>query len=731
MASCKPTPSTFPPTDSHWLSPHRSGFLESLAAQGYAERTVKSFRRMVDRLCAEAEARGLGPDTLDADVVGELAGACPRTGTSHMERELAMATRRFTDRLVRAGAIAAAPPTQPPPGSPEQLCAELDHWLRDHLGMFGNRLRAHRKVLRRVIEFCCTATGTAEDLAAVTPEAVFAFLDGCAGRAGWRLPHVRTILRFPFWSGRIPRDLSDAVAGPAGGHPTACPAISKPASSGSCSKPSAATARSICATTRCSCRWRAWVCGRRKWSGYGSTTSTGARAVCSFAARAGSSTACRSPRMSAKPSSPGCAAGARGTRAICSCAYARRTHRSHRPGPSAARFAKRTGGPVSSRPEARRGPMRCGTASPWRCWTGGPRSGRSAMSSATAPPGRRRRMQGTTTGRCVRWPARGRCREGADDPGRRTRGTVPRPAGGLRDRPVGQRGSGTEEVRRLRGGRGGRACDHGAVPALEGPAARRGEPANLVLSAQPCAHLRPLAAEPGAGNGGAAAGPDPGKPETAAAVHPHGRRGGRHRRRGGAAAVEPRPARSRVRDPVRPAGGHRTSDRRGPGARRRGRGHQRSRAACPTCQEQREPDGSDHPVHRRTPGVLPVAAGSDPARTRHPGVLPGRAWAANQEGFGGTRLRPRRPGDRPAGAAAVRPSRHGSPPARPAPHHGGPHARRLVPVRPRSGPRDVQAEHMARTRQSRRDVLVPRGGPRATPSGHRAGRARDRDREAS
>ena len=223
MASCKPTPSTFPPTDSHWLSPHRSGFLESLAAQGYAERTVKSFRRMVDRLCAEAEARGLGPDTLDADVMGELAGACPRTGTSHMERELAMATRRFTDRLVRAGAIAAAPPTQPPPGSPEQLCAELDHWLRDHLGMFGNRLRAHRKVLRRVIEFCCTATGTAEDLAAVTPEAVFAFLDGCAGRAGWRLPHVRTILRFLFWSGRIPRHLSDAVAGPAGGRPDGLP----------------------------------------------------------------------------------------------------------------------------------------------------------------------------------------------------------------------------------------------------------------------------------------------------------------------------------------------------------------------------------------------------------------------------------------------------------------------------------------------------------------------------
>ena len=107
--------------------------------------------------------------------------------------------------------------------SPEQLCVELDHWLRNHRGMFGNRLRAHRKVLRRVMAFCCTATGTAEDLAAVTPEAVFAFLECCAGRAGWRLPYVRNILRFLFWSGRIPQDLSATVPGAAGGRPDGLP----------------------------------------------------------------------------------------------------------------------------------------------------------------------------------------------------------------------------------------------------------------------------------------------------------------------------------------------------------------------------------------------------------------------------------------------------------------------------------------------------------------------------
>ena len=223
MVSCKPARSAFPPTDSHWLSPHRSGFLESLAAQGYAVRTVKSFRLMVGRLCAEAETRGLGPCALDANVMRELADACPRTGTAHMERELAMATRRFTAYLVHVGAIAAAVPTPPPAGSPEQLCAELDHWLRNHRGMFGNRLRVHRKVLRRVMAFCCTATGTAEDLAAVTPEAMFAFLGCCAGRAGWRLPYVRNILRFLFWSGRIPQDLSATVPGAAGGRPDGLP----------------------------------------------------------------------------------------------------------------------------------------------------------------------------------------------------------------------------------------------------------------------------------------------------------------------------------------------------------------------------------------------------------------------------------------------------------------------------------------------------------------------------
>ena len=211
MTSHKAALSTIPPTDPYWLIQHRNEFLESLALQGYAKRTIKTYRIMVSRLCAEAEARSLGPDALDSGVIGELASACPRSGTSHMECELAMATRRFTDFLIHAGVIAPANPIPPPPGSTEQLCMELDGWLRHHRGMFGNRLRTHRNELQRIITFCCTASGTVEDLVSITPEVIFALLDRDSGKGGWRLAYLRNILRFLFWSGRVPRDLSEAI----------------------------------------------------------------------------------------------------------------------------------------------------------------------------------------------------------------------------------------------------------------------------------------------------------------------------------------------------------------------------------------------------------------------------------------------------------------------------------------------------------------------------------------
>ena len=212
MSSCALSPSTSTSMDCFWLAPHRSAYLDTFAAQGYAAGTVSTHRRMTTRLCAEVEARGLGADELDAGVLAVLAAACPRTGSSSFERDLMSVARRFTGHLVDSGVIAPAPcEPLPLPGSLERLSAEFDDWLRQQRGLFGRRLHTHRNILKSFMTFCCAAARTPGDPGAVTPENILAFLDHLSGKVNWRLPYLRNLLRFLFWSGRIPCDLAAIV----------------------------------------------------------------------------------------------------------------------------------------------------------------------------------------------------------------------------------------------------------------------------------------------------------------------------------------------------------------------------------------------------------------------------------------------------------------------------------------------------------------------------------------
>ena len=224
MSCCISPPSASTSMDTSWWAPHRGAFLNALAAQGYAERTLDTFRLMTGRLCAELDARGLAAEEVDAGMLADLAAACPRTGSPSMERDLISVTRRFADYLVDSDAIAPMPAPPPPAsGSLEQLSAQFDAWLRQHRGMFGGRLREHRTLLKRFMTFCRTGTRKPDDPGAVTPESIFAFVDRFPGKSNWRLPYLRNILRFLFWSGRLPRDLTDAVPRSARSRPDGLP----------------------------------------------------------------------------------------------------------------------------------------------------------------------------------------------------------------------------------------------------------------------------------------------------------------------------------------------------------------------------------------------------------------------------------------------------------------------------------------------------------------------------
>ncbi len=206
------SPSTSTSMASSWLEPHRQAFLDTLTVQGYADRTVSTYLRMTGRLCAEIEARDLGVDDVDPGVLMDLAATCPRMGSASMERELMLATRRLVEYLVDTDVISAVPPVPPPSSDAlEQLSAEFDTWLRHHRGMFERRRLVHRAFVKLFMTFCCTDTRTLSDLSTITPESIFAFLDHVSGKASWRLPYLRNLLRFLVLSGRIPCDLTGAV----------------------------------------------------------------------------------------------------------------------------------------------------------------------------------------------------------------------------------------------------------------------------------------------------------------------------------------------------------------------------------------------------------------------------------------------------------------------------------------------------------------------------------------
>ncbi len=216
-------PEHAPSAEQFWLQMHEAEFLHSLAEQGYSERSIATYQRFSNRLCHMAEARGIGPEELDIEAMTNLADACPTTGTRYMKQELTMVVRRFTKHLVDAGAMARSDPSPSPSGTVEQLCMELDHWLRSQRGMYGPRLQYYPKILTHFVGHCCNDTGTLEDLASVTPKDVLAFVDRITGPGNWRIGFLRNILRFLFWSKRMPRDLAAVIPRTASARPDGLP----------------------------------------------------------------------------------------------------------------------------------------------------------------------------------------------------------------------------------------------------------------------------------------------------------------------------------------------------------------------------------------------------------------------------------------------------------------------------------------------------------------------------
>ena len=203
-------PDRAPAEEQFWLFTYLTLFLHSLINQGYHKNTIKYYQRISQRLCDLVQANRIGPGELDVDTMTKLADTCLTTDSSCMKKLVKRVVRRFAEYLIEAGVIVHKAPL-PTLGTIEQICMELDHWLRFPRGMYGGRLTAHPKILTLFLRHCNADTDMVQNLALVSPADVLTFLDKVTVSSNWPIPYLRNILRFLFWYNYIPRDLSAII----------------------------------------------------------------------------------------------------------------------------------------------------------------------------------------------------------------------------------------------------------------------------------------------------------------------------------------------------------------------------------------------------------------------------------------------------------------------------------------------------------------------------------------
>ncbi len=203
-------PDRAPAEGQFWLLAYLTAFLHSLSEQGYSKHTIEVYRRISHRLCDVVQMKNIGPSELDVGTMDRLADVCVTTDSLCMKKRAKWIVRQFCIYLIDAGAMVHKVPL-PFQGTVEQLCSELDHWLRSQRGLCGDHLKVYTKILTQFVQHCKADTDMVQNLALVTPEDVLAFVDKVTVSSNWPIPYLRNILRFLFWSNYIPRDLSAII----------------------------------------------------------------------------------------------------------------------------------------------------------------------------------------------------------------------------------------------------------------------------------------------------------------------------------------------------------------------------------------------------------------------------------------------------------------------------------------------------------------------------------------
>ena len=197
----------------NWLEPHRIRFLKSLANQGYAAATMRTYDAAAKLLCREVSRRKLPEGKLVGRTLASVREAAFAAIHSNKYDNKRFCLERFIDTLVEAGVVERPSPKKKAETPLDRLQCEYESYLRDQRGLADATIYHCVSFLRRFMAFQFGETlGCLDDIATRdVVDFICELRGGTAPRDKSAPSHLRNLFRFLFWSGKTKRDLAASI----------------------------------------------------------------------------------------------------------------------------------------------------------------------------------------------------------------------------------------------------------------------------------------------------------------------------------------------------------------------------------------------------------------------------------------------------------------------------------------------------------------------------------------
>ena len=196
-----------------WLEPHRVRFLKSLADQGYAAATMRTYDAAAKVLCREVSKRKLREGQFVGHMLSSAREAALAAMHPNKHDNKSFCLERFIDALVEAGVAERPRPKRKATTPLDRLQSEYESYLRDQRGLTDATIYQCVNFLKRFMTFQfgevlgCLDDITARDVV----DFICKLRGGTAPRDKTVPSHLRNLFRFLFWSGKTKRDLAVSI----------------------------------------------------------------------------------------------------------------------------------------------------------------------------------------------------------------------------------------------------------------------------------------------------------------------------------------------------------------------------------------------------------------------------------------------------------------------------------------------------------------------------------------